>query len=36
VILASHTGWPLSELMEMDGRELLDWLEAVKQAEKKD
>lgn len=28
--LASQTGWPLSELQEMDCEELLAWLEAWK------
>lgn len=35
MILASHTGWPLSELLEMDGQELMDWLSAVKDVQPK-
>jgi hypothetical protein len=30
VALASFTSWPLSELLEMDGGELLEWLEACR------
>lgn len=33
MILASHTGWALSELLDMDGGELVGWLEAVKSLE---
>lgn len=27
--LASHTGWSLTEIKQMDGQELMDWLEAL-------
>jgi hypothetical protein len=29
VALASHTGWGLSELLELDGEELVGWLEVA-------
>jgi len=29
-VLANFTGWALSELLEMDGETLFEWLEAVK------
>jgi len=29
VAIASHTGWALSELMELDGHELMAWLEVL-------
>jgi len=30
VVLANFTGWPLNELLEMDGETVFEWLEAVK------
>jgi hypothetical protein len=29
IALASHTGWQLSELLELDGHELMAWLDVL-------
>jgi hypothetical protein len=29
VTLASHTGWALSELLELNGYELMQWLDVL-------
>ena len=29
MIIACHTGWGLGEFMQMDGQQLLEWLQAL-------
>jgi hypothetical protein len=35
IVLASHTGWTLTELLELDGHELMAWLDVLPTASRK-